>query len=247
MTDVESHTATFHAKMRAAAPVRPGRQELVRAQRARAAALRTHGLGKRRTAERIMRMVDVVIAFALAPVAVLAIALAGIAIKLDSPGPVFFKHQRTGLDGRRFRMWKLRTMVVDAEDQKADLAAQNRNGRAAFKLANDPRVTRVGRILRRIHVDELPQLWNVLWGDMGLVGPRPNSAGVDAYQTWQTARLTVRPGLTGAWQVMSSKNEMPFDERVRVDIQYLRNRTVAGDVRLIIRTATHAVGRGQGV
>lgn len=224
------------------------RNELARSRRVRSAQLRAaRGIGRLRGSERAMRTLDIAMALVLAPFAVAVIAAAAIAIKLDSRGPVFFPQQRTGLHGHRFRIWKLRTMVADAEAQKAALLHRSATAGPAFKLADDPRITRVGRVLRRLSIDELPQLWNVLRGDMSIVGPRPTSAEPSTYDLWQTVRLSTRPGLTGAWQVTPRKNDMPFDERVRVDIRYLRTRSIAGDVRLIVRTATHAVGRGQGM
>lgn len=228
--------------------VRPSRAELARAQRARSAELRIrHGIGSRRRAERLMRGMDIVLVLVLAPLALALIGASAVAIKIDTRGPVFFRQKRTGMNGRRFTIWKLRTMVVDAEAQKSSLMGRTMAQGAAFKLSDDPRVTRVGRVLRKLNLDELPQLWNVLRGDMGIVGPRPTSAPSTTYDLWQTARLSTRPGLTGAWQVTPRKNEMPFDECVRVDIRYQRNRSLAGDVRLIVRTATHAVVRRQGM
>lgn len=230
------------------ASVPPSRAELLRARRAHSVDLASrHGIGRRARAERITRALDVAITLIAAPFVTVAILIAAVAIKLDTPGPAFFSQLRTGRDGRRFRIWKLRTMVADAEARKGELADLTMAAGAAFKLADDPRITRVGRVLRKLNLDELPQLWNVLRGQMSIVGPRPTSAPTSDYDLWQTARLSTRPGLTGAWQVIPRKNEMAFDDRVRVDIPYMRSSTVGGYFRLIVRTVTHAVGRGQGM
>jgi lipopolysaccharide/colanic/teichoic acid biosynthesis glycosyltransferase len=222
----------------------PSRLAAARGVRARALR-RSHGFGRRRVAERAMRVVDIVGVLMVAPFAFMIVGVAAVAIRLDSPGPAFFRHPRTGRGGRRFTLWKLRTMVDGAEKSRDRLRALSISSGAAFKVRDDPRVTRVGRVLRRSHLDEIPQLWNVLRGDMSLVGPRPTSAPPESYELWQRARLETRPGLTGAWQVCEEKNAIPFEDRVRIDIRYLRGRTVTGDLRLIARTVaevTHAHG-----
>src|SRR5262249_22794889 len=146
-------------------------------------------------------------------------AVVAAAIKLDSPGPVFFRQERIRDARRTFRMWKFRTMVVDAENRKADIAhlnihAQNGGSARMFKVDNDPRVTRVGRVLRRLSLDELPQLLNVLAGDMSLVGPRPLIPEEHLHVTeWRRRRLDVRPGMTGLWQV-NGRSTVPFEEMV---------------------------------
>jgi len=141
-------------------------------------------------------------------------------------------------------MFKLRTMVRDAEAIKAQLQALNELRYPDFKIANDPRVTRVGRFLRKSSLDELPQIFNVLWGAMTLVGPRPTSFVATTYRLWHTERLAVRPGLTGLWQVMG-RNELQFDERVRLDISYRRHRSFWLDLEILARTViTVATARG---
>jgi lipopolysaccharide/colanic/teichoic acid biosynthesis glycosyltransferase len=241
-------TTAARSRQTPTGPIAPARAQVAAARRARAADLRRRtGLDHRRRAERAMRAIDVAAVLAVAPLVVLALGLAGLAIRLESPGPVLYRQARTGRHGRRFTLWKLRTMVADADARKEELRTASMAGGAAFKLEHDPRVTRVGRVLRKLNLDELPQLWNVLRGEMSLVGPRPTSAAVGDYALWQTARLEVRPGLTGAWQVMPRKNDMCFDDRVRVDIRYLRRRSVRVDLGLVARTATHAVGRAQGM
>ncbi len=221
---------------------------LVVARRARAEELRRrHGLRLRAVADGALRAVDVLVVLAVAPLALLVVLVAAVAIVIDDPGPVFFRQSRTGRDGRRFRLWKLRTMSTDAESRLEELRAQSLVAWPIFKMDRDPRITRVGRVLRKLNLDEVPQLWNVLKGDMALVGPRPTSAPADSYVLWQTARLSARPGLTGAWQVTPRKDQMPFDDRVRVDIRHMRTRTFSGDVRLIMRTVARPVCRAQGM
>jgi lipopolysaccharide/colanic/teichoic acid biosynthesis glycosyltransferase len=222
--------------------------DLLAARRARAEELRRrHGLRWRDVAGAALRVVDLLAVLLVAPFALLVLAIAAVAIRIDDGGPVLFSQLRTGRHGRRFRIWKIRTMVVGADAMKESLLAQGMQAGPAFKLERDPRVTRVGAVLRKLNIDELPQLWNVLRGDMSLVGPRPTSAAPDDYELWQTARLSARPGITGAWQVTPRKNDMPFDDRVRVDIRHLRSRTFRGDMRLIARTITRSVGRAQGM
>jgi len=198
-----------------------------------------------RLALRAKRVIDLVgsglILLATAPV----VAAAAVAIRLDSRGPVFFRQDRCGRDGRRFSMWKLRTMVVDAEKRRSELLDRNFMDGPVFKVAGDPRVTRVGRFLRRYSVDELPQLWNVLRGDMSLVGPRPPlPCEVEQYGSFERKRLSVRPGLTCEWQV-SGRNQIGFEEWVRLDVDYIENWSLSRDVSLLVRTIP-AVLRGDG-
>jgi lipopolysaccharide/colanic/teichoic acid biosynthesis glycosyltransferase len=141
-------------------------------------------------------------------------------------------------------MFKLRTMVENAAELKQKYAHLNELSWPDFKITNDPRVTRVGRILRRTSLDELPQLFNVLRGDMSLVGPRPTSFSAETYRLWHTARLEVQPGLTGLWQV-SGRNELDFDDRLRLDIAYIRNRSLKLDVLILLKTFS-AVFTGRG-
>jgi lipopolysaccharide/colanic/teichoic acid biosynthesis glycosyltransferase len=190
------------------------------------------------------RAFDVLVALVLLVVLLPVVLLCVIAITLDSPGPVLFAQRRTGQDGRPFRMWKFRTMVRDAEARKAELAHLNILPPPDFKIIDDPRITRVGKFLRRTSLDELPQLLNLLKGDMTLVGPRPTSFAAASYDLWHTARLEVRPGITGLWQV-TGRNTTTFDERLRMDIEYVRSMSFAVDLRIIARTAM-AVVRGEG-
>jgi exopolysaccharide biosynthesis polyprenyl glycosylphosphotransferase len=177
----------------------------------------------------------------LAPV-MLAIA---VAIKLDSPGPVFFLQERVGKDGVRFRMVKFRSMRQDAEQLLEALRAENEASGPLFKMRRDPRVTRIGRLLRRSSLDELPQLFNVLLGEMSLVGPRPPiPKEVADYEDWQYGRLRAMPGMTGLWQV-SGRSDVPFHDMVRLDFHYIRNWSLRLDLEIILRTVP-AVLRNRG-
>ena len=188
------------------------------------------------------RLFDVVLALVCIPILLPVLVLTVIAIRLDSPGPALYAQQRTGQHGRRFRMWKFRTMVIDAEELKASLAHLNVLPPPDFKIPDDPRITRVGRFLRRTSVDELPQLFNVLLGHMSLVGPRPTSFAASTYDLWHTKRLEVRPGLTGLWQVRG-RNVSTFDERLRLDIQYIQTMSFTSDLRIILATLGSVVKR----
>jgi exopolysaccharide biosynthesis polyprenyl glycosylphosphotransferase len=164
------------------------------------------------------------------------LALIALAIKIDSRGPVFYGQQRVGKDSRQFKMLKFRSMVTDADLRKADLAAHNEASGPMFKMRRDPRVTRVGRFIRRWSLDELPQLFNVLRGEMSLVGPRPPvPSEVSEYESWQLGRLRAVPGLTGLWQV-SGRSEVPFHDMVRLDLHYIRNWSLSLDIEILLRT-----------
>lgn len=159
-----------------------------------------------------------------------------ILIKLDSRGPAFFGQQRCGKDEKMFKMYKFRSMVYNAEELLDDLKGQNEQTGPVFKIKNDPRITRIGKFLRRTSIDELPQLFNILKGDMSLVGPRPPiPAEVREYNDYQRQRLLVRPGLTCYWQVMG-RDSLGFDEWVDLDIKYIRDRSFWLDIKLIFKT-----------
>jgi len=182
------------------------------------------------------RALDLVVCSVLLLLALPVMAACALAIRLDTAGPIVFAQMRTGRDARRFRMWKFRTMVANAEDLKAGLAHLNVLPPPDFKIPDDPRITRVGRFLRATSLDELPQLVNVMRGDMSLVGPPPTSFPATSYDLWHTQRLDVAPGITGLWQV-EGRNEMTFDERLRLDAQYIRRMSLRTDVVLLARTA----------
>ncbi len=182
---------------------------------------------------------------ALLLLAPLFIAVA-VAIKISSSGPVFFGQIRVGKRGRRFRMWKFRSMFLDAEARKAQLLARNESPDGVlFKMKNDPRITPVGRLLRRLSIDELPQLWNVFRGDMTLVGPRPPvPQEVAGYSGFDRRRLELTPGLTCFWQV-NGRSELSFAEQVALDLRYQRERSLATDLRLLLMTVPAVLsGRG---
>ena len=157
-------------------------------------------------------------------------------IRLTSPGaPVLFTQLRTGKGGRRFQMYKFRTMVPNAEELKAEFAHLNELQWPDFKITNDPRITPIGRFLRKTSLDELPQLFNVLRGDMSLVGPRPTSFGPETYKLWHTHRLDVIPGLTGLWQIIG-RAQLEFDDRLRLDIAYIERASIWLDINILART-----------
>jgi len=168
-----------------------------------------------------------------------------LAIKLDSSGPVFFSQERVGQNGRRFRMYKFRTMRERAHDEQESLAERNEMRGPIFKVANDPRVTRVGKWLRRLSLDELPQFWNVLKGEMSLVGTRPPTPQeVEQYELWHYRRISIRPGMTGLWQVRGRGRIKDFDEIVRLDLKYVDEWSLALDVKVLLRTLLN-FARGQ--
>lgn len=171
-----------------------------------------------------------------------AILAAALAVRVTSAGPVFFRQTRVGVDGQPFTMVKLRSMYRDAEQRKAALTARNEADGVLFKMRDDPRITPVGKVLRRFSVDELPQLWNVVKGDMSLVGPRPPlPSEVDGYQDEVFRRLHVRPGLTGLWQV-SGRSDLSWDESVRLDLRYVDNWSVAMDLLILWKTGRAVLG-----
>jgi lipopolysaccharide/colanic/teichoic acid biosynthesis glycosyltransferase len=169
----------------------------------------------------------------------------GVIIKLTSRGDILFKQERVGRHGRPFFMLKFRSMVVNAEELKAKLMAQNEQTGPVFKMKRDPRITPIGRFIRKFSIDELPQLINVLRGEMSVVGPRPPvPAEVAKYEAWQRRRLSVRPGLTCVWQV-SGRNEISFEEWMYLDMQYIDHWSLAQDFELILKTVPVVLtGRG---
>jgi exopolysaccharide biosynthesis polyprenyl glycosylphosphotransferase len=198
-----------------------------------------------RSALWLKRLIDVVGASCLLLVASPVLALAALAIKLESRGPVLFRQKRCGLNGRVFDVLKLRSMYANAEQRRAELLELNEMDGPVFKIRNDPRVTHVGRWLRRLSVDELPQLWNVLRGEMSLVGPRPPIPGeVDQYDVGQRRRLSMRPGLTCLWQVQG-RNQIGFDQWVQLDLEYIDRWSLALDASILLRTVP-AVLKGTG-
>ena len=197
----------------------------------------------------VKRAVDVVGALAALVVCLPVIAVCGIWVKLDSRGPIFYRQMRVGLDGQKFRMWKLRTMRRDCDDGhhrqyvKALMQGEAPRLNGMYRVADDPRITRAGHVLRRWSLDELPQLFNVLSGEMSLVGPRPNALHETAWydaRAWQ--RLRVRPGVTGPWQV-EARGLVPFGEMVQMDIEYIERWSVWRDIHVLMCTPAAVFGR----
>lgn len=185
----------------------------------------------------LKRVFDLVIAGLMLLVALPLMALIAVAIKFDSPGPVFFKASRVGLGGQLFSMWKFRSMYVDSEAREKDLAHLNIYQGGTFKIRNDPRVTRVGRVLRRTSLDELPQIFNVLRGEMSLVGPRPALVSdLERYEPHHFERLSVIPGITGPWQVSGRNLITDFETICRIDRIYIRRWSLLLDIKIMLRT-----------
>ena len=172
-------------------------------------------------------------------------ALTALAIKVEDRGPVFFASDRAGKWGKRFKMYKFRSMILEADQLKEDLLDQNETGGVIFKMKHDPRITRVGRLIRKLSIDELPQLYNVLRGDMSLVGPRPHPPKeVELYTLTDRRRLDATPGLTCFWQV-SGRSDINFETQVRLDVQYIESQSLWGDLKLLLKTIPAVLtGRG---
>ncbi|WP_258563830.1 sugar transferase [Streptomyces himalayensis] len=183
----------------------------------------------------VKRFIDVVGSLALLLLTAPLITVIGVAIATTSPGGALFRQARAGHNGRPFKMLKFRTMQAGADAQRDALVACNETNGHLFKLRDDPRITPVGRLLRRLSLDELPQLINVLRGEMSLVGPRPLPLEDSGYTGPARARLSVPPGLTGLWQV-SGRSELPWDEMVRLDLYYVKHRSLGLDLAILLRT-----------
>lgn len=184
----------------------------------------------------LKRVIDVVGALfgliILSPILIIV----GILIKLESKGPIIFAQKRVGLNGKEFKMYKFRSMVINAEALKEKLAEKNEMSGPMFKIKDDPRITKVGKFIRKTSIDELPQLINVLKGDMSLVGPRPSLPNeVKEFEDWMLKRLEVKPGLTCYWQVMG-RNNIDFENWMKLDIKYVNERSFWLDIRLIFKT-----------
>jgi lipopolysaccharide/colanic/teichoic acid biosynthesis glycosyltransferase len=200
-------------------------QELLRMRRRQPLAYRT-----------IKRTIDIVVSFvALVVFAVPLLVIAALIWLDDRTAPILFRQKRTGLGGKRFDVLKFRTMVKNADELKEQLRDQSLVPWPDFRIVNDPRVTKIGRFLRKTSLDELPQLWNVLRGDMSLVGPRPTSFDHSTYDLWHTGRLDFRPGVTGAWQVWG-RDSMDFEERCRLEIRFFRKPSILAELKLLVAT-----------
>jgi lipopolysaccharide/colanic/teichoic acid biosynthesis glycosyltransferase len=192
----------------------------------------------------VKRVIDVVLAAAALVLLLPIMFVVAVMIRFTSPGPAIFRQERCGLNGRRFVFYKFRSMCDGAEGMKAALQHLNAKD-TAFKIPNDPRLTAVGRYIRKFSIDEWPQLWNVIRGDMALVGPRPAVPGeVENYKRWQRRRLRMRPGLTCLWAI-SGRDNLDFDTWMKLDMQYIDNWSLALDWKIILRTIPKVLlGRG---
>jgi exopolysaccharide biosynthesis polyprenyl glycosylphosphotransferase len=188
------------------------------------------------------RVIDILLAIIIFVVISPLYVLTAVLIKATSSGPVYFVQERYGLYGRRFKLYKFRTMVPDAEDKLQELLKRNEMQGPAFKLSDDPRVTPLGRTLRKLSIDELPQLWNVLQGDMSLVGPRPPiPCEVEKYRYWQRRRLSMRPGITCLWQVSGRNNIVDFNQWAQLDLEYIDNWSLKLDFKILLRTISAVI------
>lgn len=187
----------------------------------------------------LQRAFDLVVAIPISLLTLPIVLIAALAIRLDSPGNPIFSQPRAGKNGRPFKFYKLRSMVADAEQKRDELLGMNEADGPLFKIKNDPRTTRVGRIIRKLSLDELPQFWNVLKGDMRVVGPRPALLSeVAHYNDWQRERLRVKPGITGLWQI-SGRSELTFDEMCLLDVYYIENWSLAMDLKVALKTVPY--------
>ena len=171
--------------------------------------------------------------------------IVGLLIKLDSKGPIFYSQERVGKKGRTFRFWKFRSMTADSDKMQVLLDSESDSNDLRFKMTEDPRITGIGKFIRKYSIDELPQLWNVLKGDMALVGPRPPlPREVDQYSVYHLRRLAVTPGITCTWQIGGRAN-IPFEQQIEMDLEYIRNRSLLEDLRILFLTP-YAVVSGNG-
>ncbi len=186
----------------------------------------------------VKRLIDIVLSLCVILIGLPFFLIIALLIKIDSPGPVFFKQKRSGLRGRVFEVFKFRTMVVNAEQLKKELMDKNEMTGPVFKMTNDPRITRMGRILRKTGIDEFPQFLNVFIGDMSIVGPRPPlPSEVAQYERWQMRRLAMKPGITCIWQVAPNRNSITFEDWMKMDMEYIDNWSLTLDFVLMFKTA----------
>ncbi len=180
---------------------------------------------------------EIIISFTILFIFSPILILVSLLIAITSKGPIIFKQERVGLRGRKFYIYKFRTMVFNAEELKESLLTLNESDGPTFKIKNDPRITVIGKFLRKTNLDELPQLYNILRGEMSLIGPRPPlSKEVETYERWQLKRLSVKPGLTCTWQIIQNRNNVKFDKWVKMDINYIENWSLKSDLELFLKT-----------
>ena len=192
----------------------------------------------------VKRCIDILGAIVGLIVMFIAMIFVGPAIMIESPGPIFFKQKRVGKNGRYFEIYKFRSMYMDAEERKKDLMAQNEMSGLMFKMKDDPRITKVGKFIRKTSIDELPQLFNVLKGDLSLVGTRPPLISeVEQYEMHHKSRLATKPGITGMWQVSGRSDITDFEEVVRLDTEYIENWSFGLDMKIVLKTIKVVLGR----
>jgi lipopolysaccharide/colanic/teichoic acid biosynthesis glycosyltransferase len=191
----------------------------------------------------LKRIFDILAAIIAIPILSPVLIVCAVLIKFTSPGgPTLFLQERTGKGGKRFTMFKFRTMVPNAEKLKGELSDLNEFSWPDFKVTDDPRITKIGKFLRKTSLDELPQVFNVLIGDMSMVGPRPTSFTPETYQLWHTERLDVLPGITGLWQIIG-RGTLDFDQRVRLDVAYIQHRSLLLDFKIFFKTVLAVIER----
>lgn len=189
------------------------------------------------------RIFDLGVSFAALILLIPIIPVLAVMIKLDTPGPVFFKQDRVGKNGKLFKFYKFRSMRLDADKQKEEIEALNEKDGPIFKVRTDPRITSVGRFLRRSSLDEIPQIFNVVRGDMSIVGPRPPlPSEVENYQPWHRRRLEVTPGITCLWQI-SGRSQLSFNEWMRLDMEYIKHRSFRADLAIFLKTIPAVIAR----
>ena len=185
----------------------------------------------------VKRLIDILGGLVGSLITIFITPFVAIAIRVDSPGPVFFAQTRIGKNGRRFKIYKFRSMYIDAEERKKELEAQNEMHGLMFKMENDPRITRVGKFIRKTSIDELPQFFNIVRGDMSLVGTRPPTEGeFEQYNSHYRRRISMTPGLTGLWQISGRSEIVDFDEVVKLDLEYIDNWTLGLDIKILLQT-----------
>ena len=192
----------------------------------------------------VKRLMDIVGSLIGCVLTLLITPFVALAIKIDSPGPVFFSQTRIGKNGRRFKIWKFRSMYTDAEARKKELEAQNEIKGLMFKMEDDPRITKVGKFIRKTSIDETPQFFNILVGDMSLVGTRPPTEDeFEQYNGYYRRRMSITPGLTGMWQVSGRSDIQDFEEIVKLDLEYIDNWSLLLDIKILFKTVFIVLGR----